>query len=1071
MNLPGIILKPTTCLLLMAWGLVSGAVNAQSLEGENNQAGTDQPFEIYFDQISARDGLTHNRVTDLLQDKYGYIWAATAHGLNQLDGTHIRNYRMRPDDPASLPANYINRVLESPTGEVWFTFAVGGVSRFNRSERNFTTYTCHRSSKNEQSAVVYDIAWGEEGEVWLATSDGLFRYDPDLDSCLAIQTEPDSLSGGGGKTLRMVFEGSELLITGYQGTWTYSLKDNQLEVVALPDGNGNADGWIRAMWKGGRENTWLSLNGMGVFQWKDGKLHEPHFPNGNVLAANDFTIDPEGKMWFADCSHQLYCIDNDSVTEIPIPGLPVVCQLVFDGKGNLFGFTPQSQILFIEPHTGHWRPVRNVNTKAEISETNSMISAELDNQGNLWFGSFESGLYHQNPERLGFRLYQDLSSKVGSNFVTSIGESNSGKVWISTRGGMGYWNAEMTRFERVATPEFAQLLLVDKKGRLWAATHSGAMILDDEGAVLKTFDAFGQKKGYQHSFMTEDQEGNIWLLNQFGLQMLDPVTGELSVYSISDEHIQNRKMIYSSHSFYQDKKGTYWIGSVRYGLLRLLPRTAEGAAPEITSYLYPDEKNNTLRSQTINYITEDGDGKLWLGCYSSGLLRFDPHTEAFESFPLPDGNVIPNVQGIKEDKSGSLWISSSNGLYLFDPEKETWRQYTEEDGLQSNLFSRGACLKGDNGELYFGGMDGLSVFDPELISRDPRAGEVVLQDISVKGDRLPVDLPYEEVEEIALSYDQNHLEIQFGSVDFLQTGQLSYSYQLEGLDEEWIHTPHSEISFVNLAPGDYTLRLKVGIEGTGAIGPERTLQISIAPPFWKTVWFYAIVALILIGMAYTAHLFRLQAKEAKFREIEDVRKKAAADFHDELGHRLTRISLFAEVVQYKAGEEEEELQGYLEKIKTNSRELYQSMRNFLWALDPEKDAAMELAIILKDFGDEMFDKTGITFNSDDFAPGLSDLSLNMDWKRNLLLIFKEAMHNTLKHSQAQNVHLSVFNEDRKLKIALRDDGEGFNGNNGHGGFGMRNMVERAERVRGTLTVKTNVGMGTSVEFEGLIPSN
>lgn len=1045
-----------------------------------------QSKDLYLEQISARDGLTHNRITFLHQDMYGYIWAGTAHGLNQLDGTNIHTYRMRPDDLTSLPANYISQIMESPTGEIWLTFAVGGVTRFNRSERNFKTFAIKRDSLVKPSAFVYDMAWDSAGIPWLATDNGLFRYDLAQDSVLPVFTEPDSLLGTTRGAVRLRYDGSTLLIVGDLGVWAYSQRTNRLEKVKLMPGNEPANGFVWAMSNKSSPDIWMNVHGEGVVQWRNGALHrvekniqvpadEWGQPNRDSLKmyspeAADFSYHPSGEVWFSNCGNRIYKIVNNRVEEVFIEGLPKTCRLIFDGKGNLFGITPDQQIFAIDYQAGTWMLLHNVNSKAENSGTNSIISVIKDDKGHLWFGSYERGIYHQHPDRMGFRLYQGISEVTSSNYVTSIAETRNGKFWISTRGGLASWDREKDSFEWVGIPRMAHRVMVDRKDRLWVGTRRGAVMLNDKGVIQKVYEISTEEPPFGHAFMAEDQIGNIWLAHRAGMLEINPETGQLTSYTEDDPRIENGRMVLGAHCFYQDKDGNNWVGSVRYGLVKMAFHQAEGKEIQFSSLLYPGRKNNTLRAQTVNYITEDHDGKLWLGCYSSGLLRFDPLTNKFEAFPLADGNVIPNIQGILEDDAGLLWISSSNGLYCFDPAKRTWRRYTESDGLQSNLFNRSACWKAHNGDLYFGGMDGLSVFDPMVISGDAKAGPVILQDILVKGSRLEVDQPFETLEELSLNYDENNLEIKFVSVDFLQSERLTYAYKLEGLDERWTNSANPWINYKNLPAGKYNLRIKAEVPGMTQEAPERILKISVAPPFWETPWFYSIIILMITGLAYLAHLLRLRGKERKFREIEKIRKKAAADFHDELGHRLTRISLFAEVMQVKSGKEEKELQEYLEKIKTNSRELYQSMRNFLWALDPEKDAAAELAIILKDFGDDMFDKTGISFQSDYFPLELHGLCLNMDWKRHLLLIFKEAMHNTLKHSGASNVHLKVDCDRRMLTIILKDDGHGFEREIASNGYGMRSMADRAERLQGKIKVDTEIGKGTSVIFNGIVPA-
>ncbi|MEM6723658.1 MAG: ATP-binding protein, partial [Bacteroidota bacterium] len=231
--------------------------------------------------------------------------------------------------------------------------------------------------------------------------------------------------------------------------------------------------------------------------------------------------------------------------------------------------------------------------------------------------------------------------------------------------------------------------------------------------------------------------------------------------------------------------------------------------------------------------------------------------------------------------------------------------------------------------------------------------------------------------------------------------------------------------------------------------------------------------LIVLAMGLSAlifHRFRWQLKMKKLEEIDAFRKAAAEDFHDELGSKLTIISLFSEITRDKLNEAGEEVQPYLGKVIDTSNSLYHSMKDLIWALNPEQDKIIDLAIQIKDFGDEIFHETGIEFNAEGLDQAIVNQEIPMAFKRHILLVFKEAMNNILKHSECDQATLSLYNGNQSLKIKLTDNGKGFSQELKETGDGLKNMSSRAQRIKGTLSIDSQLGKGTSILLECPLPN-
>jgi signal transduction histidine kinase len=282
---------------------------------------------------------------------------------------------------------------------------------------------------------------------------------------------------------------------------------------------------------------------------------------------------------------------------------------------------------------------------------------------------------------------------------------------------------------------------------------------------------------------------------------------------------------------------------------------------------------------------------------------------------------------------------------------------------------------------------------------------------------------------------------------------------------------------MNLSPGEYVFKVK-GSNSSGVWNDDvSALKIIIEPPFWRTWWFYILSAGSACAAVVAVYKFRVRQKLRRQSELERVRetenirvrKRAADDFHDEFGHKLTKISLLSQVIRKALNGGAPELAVQLDKVIQTSEELSMGMRDFLWTLNPEKDTVHDVVIRLKDFGDELFNSCGVGFEVVGLSDGLVNAPLSIEWRRHLTLLFKEAMHNTAKHARCRAVTLAVAAQPGTLEIRLTDDGAGFDTARTSDGQGLASMAHRAAKLGGGLRVESAPGKGTSVIFSGDLP--
>lgn len=339
---------------------------------------------------------------------------------------------------------------------------------------------------------------------------------------------------------------------------------------------------------------------------------------------------------------------------------------------------------------------------------------------------------------------------------------------------------------------------------------------------------------------------------------------------------------------------------------------------------------------------------------------------------------------------------------------------------------------------------------------------------------LPLKL-LAQTKEIELSYKENFVCFAFIPLDYKNPNKNQYAYKLEGFDKDWIYCgTRRYASYTNLHPGNYVFRIK-SLNSSGIWNEDRTsFMIMIHPPFWRTGWFYLLAIGFLIITASVLYSYWVKHKAQQMLEMErvrmlerqQIRRRAATNFHDELGQESTKISLYSEIIKKHFIGSSPEFNEYVNKICVASKSLTMGMRDFNWLLDPEKDSLYECAIHLKDFGDELFDKTGIAFRVQGISKDLENINISMEYRRQLTLIFKEGMNNILRHAYGKNVTLKITMKPLNLQMTLSDDGKGFDKKLQLNGNGLRNMKDRAKKVQGELKVISKPGKGTTIEFIG-----
>jgi signal transduction histidine kinase len=456
-----------------------------------------------------------------------------------------------------------------------------------------------------------------------------------------------------------------------------------------------------------------------------------------------------------------------------------------------------------------------------------------------------------------------------------------------------------------------------------------------------------------------------------------------------------------------------------------------------------------------------------IGTLGSGLFLYNTVTNQLTE--LTEEHGLPNntVYGVMNDYNGNLWISTNKGICSFTLSAlqkagaiPLFKKFTMSDGLQGNEFNTGAYAKALDGSLLFGGINGFNFFKPENFSENPRSVKVAVTSIAVDNIPVPKDtmLIYKKL--LNLSYQYRSVSFRFAVLDFASVSRYSYYYKMVGYDKQWVEAGvRNFTTYTNLPAGEYTFNIKAVIPGSAVETEMTSLSIIVHPPFWKRWWFVTLFILVTAFALYSLYRYRLK----QVLEVQMVRNRIATDLHDDIGSALSNINMLAAIISQKI-EDPEEAKKYLKRISEEVNSSSQSLDDIIWSIDTRNDTLEETIARMRRFAAELFEANDSIKCILDFDESFSERKLNIEQRRDVFLIYKEALNNIYKHAEAGNVLVKVRFNEHLLYLLIQDDGKGFEVNAITHRNGLKNMRSRVEKWKGKLKITSN-SSGSRLEAE------
>lgn len=1019
--------------------------------------------EFSITRFSLENGLSQSSVSCVEQDDRGFLWIGTQDGLNRYNGSEFEVYKQTPFDTASLSSNYITALCADKNGKIWVGTQLDGLDLFDPRTRqcvHFNQTSPLRLIDNRILAIHQD-KWGQ---VWVATSKGLNRIIAQKKEGIvtykidAFFTTP--IPGyKRSNVILSIFEDTKNRLWVGTSTGLFYMDNAQKNVGVKqipPITTDTLTFSVRAIRQDNAGKIWVGTQ-RGLYKYDIEEKTATTF-SADLFGANEggvLSMILEAKkntLWVSTSNNHLYGISLNS--------LPY--------KREIIDLTP-------------FQSIRNTRI--------DMLVEDRFQGGIIWAGCFGGGLLKIMPVMRQFITDKlDNPTLYGTQSINAL-YADSQYVWVGTDKGLYLQDKKnntvsLAKFidekgKVVTTPVLIQYIKKGINQTVWAGTRSGLFYQEKPQAPFK-MQRLGEKCNERQivSYLYEDSEHYLYVSGLSGLNILNPTTQTFLPCAIVPDSALVSATGNRISAMLRDGKNRFWIGTTK-GLF--LYREVKNPFTDLkigraSVYMYNPKDTTGLPSNTILSIHEDRKGNIWIGT-TAGLLRVRESANQklqFERYATKQGLTNTTIYGILEDSvKQNLWLSTNGGIYRFNLYTHRFENFDMKDGIQSREFNEGAYVKTRGGELYFGGINGYTRFFPSHIRSDSIPPKVWITAYTDRNGKNH-EILYDTDKKIELDYSQNSFIVHFIGIQFNHAEDIFYSYYLIGAGrdgEKMKPTPIGnarQVPFSNLPAGRYTFKV-IGANADGLRSMEGdTLEIIIRPPFYQTGWFLILVLLTIGSVLWGLHQLRVQQKVQRVMDMERVRKNAASDFHDELGHKLTVISLFANVVKTSLGEGHK-LSEHLDKVINTSNSLYLSMKDLLWVLDPKKDSLYDLALMLKDFGDQLFDKTGVAFRTDGIEDSMKGYNLLMDQKRHITLIFKEVMNNSMKHSRAKNTDLTFLwaEETKHIEIAFHDDGIGFDPLDTSSGNGLLNLQDRANRIGASIDIISDASgvNGTSVVFK------
>ncbi len=879
-----------------------------------------QDNSLKFRRLTIEDGLSQSSVHSIAQDKEGYIWFATASGLNRFDGYEFKVFKNQIDNDSSLSNNRLAKLFVDSKNRLWIGTEGGGLNLFNDQSDTFKEIPL----KSGAPLFIHAIAESMDSTLWIGTRNGtLYRLIPQGGDSFSITTYPliiNELPIKNGINDIIFYQNKLLLATSGKGMICFDPgKEKFSEFDYTQYGDQLRNCIVNSFYNDKNQNLWIATDNSGIFIFQNKlrtvtRVDFESFGSRGLICNNIYSLteDQLGYLWVGTKG-----------------GLNISEKKLDDYKNfDSLAFT---------------RHVFSPSNQKSLSN-NFVRTIYEDRSGIVWIGTTADGVNQFNRSSDLFNYFQKiegLPNSLENEIIMSVYDDDKGALWIGSDAGLIKFNKHKKSFEHFwneidkASFNFNTIMSITEldNDKLLLGTYGGGLIVFDQVqnqylSLIKEDNA--SFKVCQRVLTTyKDQYKNIWVgtdgngVIKFRYNKnFDVIKFTNYIHSPGDTNSLSHNDIWN---FFEDEQGTLWIGTVG-GLNQYHP-----ASDKFTSYKHIPKNKKSLSSNRVYCIENLDSNRLIIGT-DNGLNIFDKTTREFEYFTEKDGLPDHVIYGVLKENDTYFWLSTNNGISRFDHQKRLFKNFSSSDGLPSNEFNSGAYYKNSKGELFFGSTRGLLWFDPSSLQTlsNKFIPPIVITDIEVNGIEKLTNLHADK--DLILKHNQNTITLSFASLDFTSPLKNQYSYKIDYPGQVWTNIGNRRfVTFSNLAPGKYKFLAK-GSNSDGIWNETPvSLNFIIHPPWWQTWWAYLLYGLFVLALFFT--FYRLQLN----KELEATEKDRLTEldtfksrFYTNITHEFrTPLTVILGMTEQIREHPKEWLESGIMMIKRNANNLLQLVNQML----------------------------------------------------------------------------------------------------------------------------------------------
>ncbi len=999
-----------TCLIL----LLSFSVGAQ------------EPKQYSFTHYSSSSGLLSNQVFATTQDEDGYIWIGGTNGLQRFDGFRYKSFRHIENDSTSLPTNPIQQLLYDKKKRLWVFLFDGTVGLFDT--RNFTFSKKNLVAKNQTSfntplkrliqdevGNVFLLLQGNEVLTWNEKANE-FSYKHNFFKQLSEWGLSDFAQQPGTQKYWMGIQGAGLVVYNKAtGNLSYAGHNVEHEPVidALPK-----DAFPAQMLFDKKGRVWFVYWG-GAFprilcyDTKANKFDEYELLS-QVKAYHEisgFTEQRDGTIWvrgtkvfakFLEKEKKFQLVYDGYINEYSI-SYEMVYSLFEDRENNLWAGTNNNGLFRFDPAQQYFTNIIHTNRRSGNIGSGSVMSFMYTKWGTLLAGTWEDGLYN-------------LDSNLNNLPVNIKGIDNNGGPFI--------WN----------------MFAAADSNTIWMSSQPGIYQLNQKTRSVNFYNPpILENRTIRQ--IVQDKNGDIWLgMQHIGLFKWK-IGNKQNIGSIIPEKYTTIPKS-TINKIFVDKRGLIWIGTPKNGAYAIDPAT-----DKIVTHIANDS-TTTLRlpEEGVSCILEYNDSIMVITT-STRIVTYNRNSHQVVPIGKP-GIFAGYIAGLEKDNKNYLWITTTSGLYRLDLKSGLFINFNKEDGILYDNFILNASYALPDGRLAFGNSSQFIIFDPAKVFTTKRyEPKVMITEFEVSNNKLSVDSLL-QLKEIHLLYKQNSLNISFSSLTY--NAPFLIQYKLEGLDKDWKNADkNAQATFSYLPPRRYTLLFRT-IDPNGKITmSDLKLIIEINSPFWKTWWFYSLLALFVGGLLFWFDKERTKRKAT----LQKMRSDIAGSLHKEISSALNNINVLSEMARIKADIDPAKSKEFIEQIHSKSGNMIYAMDDMLWSISPENDSMGKTIERMQEYIGTLSNRTN-THIEMLVEENIKSLKVDMQFRHEAFLLFKESIKGLLA-AGASHCKIHIALDKSNLLYSIQFNNEGCNMQQLYNLLHRQDMAKRLENIKGELDVQVN----------------